>query len=201
MAIPSPLRSLPPSLSLKNQLTPILPSIRDALLHTPLELHLMIPDWAHNLLRLRQLFVFSATTRGIFVLIARSTSALTAVNVPQATPSIIALTTTVLFASASATSPVSVQTNYAPSVMIQDISLATALSQRTPARGLFSTRETLRDCDFVLDVQVFEGGIVTVQSPDLLFSIIHFAPLATDSPLTFTLTISFLTDVYPYTIQ
>ena len=62
-------------------------------------------------------------------------------------------------------------------------------------------RGTLRDCDFVLEVQVFEGGIVTVQSLDLLFSIVHFAPLVTDSPLTFTLAISFLTNVYQYTIQ
>ena len=42
---------------------------------------------------------------------------------------------------------------------------------------------------------------VTVQSPDLLFSIIHFAPLVTDSPLTFTLAVSFFTDIYRYTIQ
>ena len=43
--------------------------------------------------------------------------------------------------------------------------------------------------------------IVTVWNPDLLFSIIHFTPLVTDSPLTFTLAISFFTDVYQYTIQ
>ena len=42
---------------------------------------------------------------------------------------------------------------------------------------------------------------VTVWSLDLLFSIVHFAPLVTDLPLTFTLAISFLTDVYRYTIQ
>ena len=156
----------------------------------------MIPDWAHNLSRLQQLFVFSAMTKGIFVSTVRSTSALIVGNMPQATPSIIALTTTVLFANASAISHASVWTDNAPSVMIQDILLATALSQRTPARGLFSTRETLRDCNFVLEVQVFEGGIVTIRSPDLLFSIVHFAPLMTDSLLTFTLTISFLTDIY-----
>ena len=97
----------------------------------------MIPDWACNLSRLQQLFVFSATTRGIFMLTVRSMSALTANNAPRATPSIIALATTVLFADASAISHVSVWTDDAPSVMIQDISLVTALSQRTPARGLF----------------------------------------------------------------
>ena len=42
---------------------------------------------------------------------------------------------------------------------------------------------------------------VTVWSLDLLFSIIHFAPLATDSLLTFTLATSFFTNVYQYTIQ
>ena len=160
--IPSPLCSLSPSLSSMSQPTPTLPFIRDALLHTPFELHLTIPDWAHNLLCLQRLFVFSATTRGIFMLTVRSTSVLTADNAPQATPSIVALATTVLFADASAISHVSVWTDDAPSVMIQDISLATALSWRTPARGLFSMRGTLRDCDFVPEVQVFEGGIVTV---------------------------------------
>ena len=42
---------------------------------------------------------------------------------------------------------------------------------------------------------------VTVRSPDLLLSIVHFAPLVTDSPLTFTLAISFLTNTYQYMIQ
>ena len=140
-------------------------------------------------------------TKGIFVLTVQSMSVLTANNVPWATPSIVALATTVLFADASAISRTSVQTGDAPSVMIQGISSVTVLSQRTPVRGLSSMRETWRDCDFVLEVQVFEGGIVTVRSPDLLFSIIHFAPLKTDSPLTFTLAISFFTDVYQYMIQ
>ena len=62
-------------------------------------------------------------------------------------------------------------------------------------------RETLRDCDFVLEVRIFEGGIVTVRNLDLLFSIIHFTPLVTDSPLTFTLAVSFFTDIYRYTVQ
>ena len=201
-AIPSPLHSLSPSLSSMSQPTPALPFIRDALLHTPLELHLMIPDWAHNPLHLQQLFVFSATTRGIFVLTVQSTSALIVDNAPRATPSIIAPpATTVLFANALATSRTSVWTDDVPSVMIWDILLVTAPSRRTPVRGLFSMRETLRDCDVVLEVQVFEGGIVTVRSPDLLFSIVHFTPLVTDLSLTFTLAISFLTDVYQYTIQ
>ena len=66
---------------------------------------------------------------------------LTAVNALQATPSTFALATTVLFANALVTSPVSVLTDNAPSVMIQDTSLATALSLRTPARGLSLMRE------------------------------------------------------------
>ena len=161
----------------------------------------MIPDWAHNPLCLQQLFVFNVTTKGIFVSTVPSMSVLTAGKVPQATPSIAALATTVLFADASAISRMSVQTDDVPSVMTQGMSSATVLSQRTPVKGLSSTRETLRDCDLVLEVRVFKGGIVMVQSPDLLFSIIHFTPLATDLPLTFTLTISFFTDVYQYTIQ
>ena len=128
-------------------------------------------------------------------------SVLTADNVPWATPSTVLLATTVLFADASAISHASVQTDGAPSVMIQDISSATVLSQRTPARGLSSMRETLRDCNFVPEVQVFEEDIVTVRNLDLLFSIIHFTPLVTDLPLTFTLAVSFFTDVYRYTIQ
>ena len=143
-------------------LIPALPFIRDAPLPTPLELHLMIPDWARNPLRLQQLFVFSVTTKGIFASTVQNMSALTADNVPQATPSIIALATTVLFADVLAISCVSVQTDNAPSMMIQDILSATVLSRRTPARGLSSMRETLRDCDFILEVRVFKGGIVTV---------------------------------------
>ena len=162
LVIPSPLCSLSPSLSSMSQPTPTLPFIRDALLHTPLELHLTIPNWARNLLCLQRLFVFSATTRGIFMLTVRSTSVLTADNVPRATPSIVALATIVLFADTLAISHASVRTDSAPSVMIQDISLATALSWRTPARELFSTRETLRDYDFIPEVRVFEGGIVMV---------------------------------------
>ena len=161
----------------------------------------MIPDWAHNPLHLQQLFVFNVTTKGIFMSTAPSTSVLTADRVPWATPSIVALTTTVLFADASAISHVSVQIDDVPSAMTWGMSSATALSQRIPVRGLSSMRETLKDCDLAPEVRVFEGGIVTVQSPDLLFSIIHFAPLVTDSPLTFTLAVSFFMDIYQYTIQ
>ena len=141
---------------------PALPFIRVAPLPTPLELHLTIPNWARNPLRSQRLFVFSVTTRGIFASTVQSMSVLTADNTPWATPSTVVLATTVLFANALAISHVSVQTNGVPSAMIQDISSATVLSQRTPARGLSSMRETLRDCDFVPEVRVFEGGIVTV---------------------------------------
>ena len=91
-----------------------------------------------------------------------STNVLTADNAPWATPNIVALATTVLFADASAISHTSVQTGDAPSVMTQDMSLATVLSLRTLARELSSTRGTLRDCSLVPEVQVCEGGIVTV---------------------------------------
>ena len=46
----------------------------------PLELHLETPGWAHNPLRLQQLFVFSVTTKGIFVSTAWNMNALTAIN-------------------------------------------------------------------------------------------------------------------------
>ena len=188
----------PPSLLLSSTSRPIpaLPFIRDAPPPTPLELHLTIPDWAHNPLRLQQLFVFSATIMGIFASTVPSTSVLTADNVPRATPNIVALATTVLFADVSAISHASVQTNNAPSVMTQGMSSVTVLSRRTPVKELSSTKGTLRDCDLVPDIRVFNGGIVMVRGLDLLFSIIHSAPLATDSPLIFTLAISFFTNVH-----
>ena len=46
-----------------------------------------------------------------------------------------------------------------------------------------------------------DGERVTVRSPNLLFSIIHLAPLTIDLPLTFTLTTSFFTNDYRYTVQ
>ena len=79
-------------------------------------------------------------------------SVLTADNVPRATPNIVALATTVLFVNASAISRTSAQTGDVPSVMTQDMSSATVLSQRTPVRGLSSMRGTLRDCDLVPEV-------------------------------------------------
>ena len=79
--------------------------------------------------------------------------------------------------------------------------IVTALSLRTPARGLSSTGEIQRGCDFVPEVQIFEGGIVTVQGPNLIFSIIHFSPLSSDSPFTFTVSILFSTDDYWYMVQ
>ena len=58
--------------------------------------------------------------------------------------------------------------------------------------------------DLVAHPRVLESSLdksVTVRSPDLLFSIIHFAPLMTDSLLTFTLATSFFTNVYRYMVQ
>ena len=98
-------------------------------------------------------------------------NALTAVNALQATPNTVALATTVLFADASVTSPVSVQTNDAPFVTTQDILSLISPSQKTPARGLSLTRGIQRDCEFGLEVQLFKGGIVTIRDPNLIFSI------------------------------
>ena len=61
--------------------------------------------------------------------------------------------------------------------------------------------EIQRGCDFVPEVQIFEGGIVMVQGPNLIFSIIHFSPLSSDSPFTFTVSILFSTDNYQYMVQ
>ena len=131
----------------------------------------------------------------------QNTNVLTAVNMPQATPSTVALTTTVLFANALVISPASVRTDDAPSVTIRDTSSMTALSWRTPARGLSLMREIQRGCDFVPEVQIFEGGIVMVQEPNLIFSVIHFSPLSSDLPFTFTVSVLFSTDVYWYMVQ
>ena len=42
---------------------------------------------------------------------------------------------------------------------------------------------------------------VTVQGPNLIFSIVHFSPLSSDSPFTFTVSILFSTDDYQYMVQ
>ena len=71
----------------------------------------------------------------------------------------------------------------------------------TPVVVLSSMTKTWRDSSFVPVVQVFEGGNVTVQGSDILFSIICLPPLSSDSPLTFTISVMFLTDTFRYTVR
>ena len=174
----------------------ILPSIRTTPHPTPLELHLETPVWAHNQQRLQRLFVFTAMTQGIFVLTAWNTSVLTATNMPLVTLSTVACATTVLFATILDIPPTTVQIDSAPSVMTQDMSSQIVPSLRTPAVVSSSTMETQWESSLVLVVQIFKGGNVMIQGDGLLFSIICLPLLSSNSPLTFTISIMFLTDTY-----
>ena len=129
---------------------------------------------------------------GIYMLTAWTMSAPIVITRPWDTPNISASKTSVLFADASAIHPTIVQTNTVPSVMTLDTLLLTVPSWRTPAAGLFSTMETPRGSEVVPVVQVFKGGIVMVQGQDLIFSIIHWSPLTSDSPLTFTVSTTYV---------
>ena len=131
---------------------------------------------------------------------AQSTSAPTVANMPLATLNTVVLKTTVPFATASAIPPAIAQTVSAHFAMTRDMSSQTAPSQRTPVAELSSMTETQRDSSLVPVVQVFEGGIVTVQGQDIIFSIFHWSPLTSSSPLTFTVSTMFFTDVYQYVI-
>ena len=91
-------------------------------------LSLETPIWAQNPQCLQQIVVFNAMPRGIFVLTVQNMNAPTVDNAPLATPNIVAIATTVLFAAASATPPITVQTATAPFAMTQATSLLTALS-------------------------------------------------------------------------
>ena len=146
------------------------------------------PVWAHNPQQLLRLIVLTAMPQGIFVSTARNTSVLTAASVPLATLSTVVFETIVLFATASATPPTTVQTDFVPFAMTWD-----TLSP--------STREIWRDSDLAPVVQVFKGGNVTIQGSDLLFSIICLPPLLFDSPFTFTVSIMFSANTFRYTIQ
>ena len=132
--------------------------------------------------------------------IAQSTSVPTAINVPLVTPNIVALETTVLFVAASATSPVSVWTDSVPFATTWDMLSQTVPFLKTPAAVSSLTTEIQKDCNLVPVVQVFKGGIVTVQGPNLVFSIIHLSPLVSNSPFMFTISTMFLSDGYQYTV-
>ena len=42
--------------------------------------------------------------------------------------------------------------------------------------------------------------IVMLRDPNLIFSVVHFSPLTSDLPFTFTISILFSTDVYRYMV-
>ena len=63
-----------------------------------------------------------------------------------------------------------------------------------------STRGIPRGFEVVPVVQVFDGGIVTVQGHGLVLSIVHLPPLTADSPFMFTVLIIFLTDTFQYVV-
>ena len=179
----------------------VLLSIRAKLLLTPLELHLEIPIWAQNPRRLTRLIVLTVTSQGTFVSTAWNTNVPTAVNAPWVTPNIVVPKTTVLFATTSVMPHASVWTASAPFMMTWDMLSPTVPSRRTPVAGSSSTMETQRDCNLVPVVQVFKGGIVTVQGLDIIFSIIHLSLLMPGSPFTSTVSIMFFANTFRYTIQ
>ena len=143
-----------------------------------------------------RLTVFTATLWGIFVSTVQNMSVPTAASMPPVTLNTIVLETTVLFAIALATPLATVQTTFVPSATTQDMSSQIVLSQRTPVVVSSSTTETQRESDLALMVQVFEGGIVMVQGPNLVFSIIYLSLLTPNSPFTFTISTMFFSDVY-----
>ena len=66
--------------------------------------------------------------------------------------------------------------------------------------GSSSTTETLREFEFALVVQAFEGGIVTVRGQDLLFSIICLPPMFSDLLFMFTASVMFFTTNFHYMV-
>ena len=100
----------------------------------------------------------------------------------------------------SPTWPAIVPIDDVPSVTLPITFLSTVLSRRTQAQVSSSMRGTLRGSDVVPVVQVFEGGIVTVQGRGLFLSVIHLPPLTTDSPFTFTVLIIFFADTFRYVV-
>ena len=128
--------------------------------------------------------------------IAQNTYAPTVINGLLGTLSTIVFETTVLFVTASATTPSTVRTDSVPSAMIPAMSSQIVPSLRTPAVVSSSMMETQRESDLALVVQVFEGGIVTVRGSDLIFSLFHLSPLFSNSPFMFTISTMFFADTY-----
>ena len=195
---PPPLRCLTSLLT--SPLTLDLPFTRVTRPLIPHALHLTIPAWAQNPLRLQQLVVFSAMPQAI------SVSAAPNMNVPAvisglpvthntAVSEIIAPTVDV-----SPTWPAIVPIEVAPSATPPITFLLTVLLRRTRVQVSSSTTGILRGSDVVPVVQVFEGGIVTVRGRCLFLSVVHLPPLSTGSPFTFTVLVIFFDVAFHYIV-
>ena len=160
----------------------------------------MIPVWAQNPLRLRQLVVFNATLQGIFVLIAQNTSVLAAANELLAIHNTAAPVIIAPSASALHTWLDTAQTDAVLSVTPQTTFSSTVLLRKTQVQELSSMREIPTAFDVVPVVQIFRGGNVTVQGRGLIFSIVHLPLLTVDSPFTFTVLVIFLADTFRYIV-
>ena len=149
---------------------------------------------------MRQLVVFNVMPQAISVSTVPSTSAPAVANGLLVTHNTAASGIIVPSATVSPTWPVTAPIDIAPSVTLPITFLSTVLLWKTPARASSSTTEILRGFDVVPVVQIFEGGIVTVQGHGLVFSIVHLPPLTIDSPFTFTVLIIFLTNTFQYIV-
>ena len=139
-----------------------LPSTRVAQPPILRKLHLEIPAWAQNPVRLQRLVVFNVMPQAISMLTVPSMSVPAVVNgLPvihnTAVSAIIAPSVDV-----SPTGPVTVLIDVAPSVMLPITFSLTVLLWRTQAQVSSSMREIPRGFDVVPVVQGFEGGIVMV---------------------------------------
>ena len=132
---------------------------RPPILH---ELHLTIPTWAHNPLRMQQLIVFNVMPQAISVSTPPSTNAPVVANELLATHNIAVSKIMVLSANVSPTWPATAPIDIAPSATLPITFSSTVLLRRTLARASSSTTGIPRDFDVVPVVQIFEGGIVTV---------------------------------------
>ena len=136
--------------------------LRDTRPPTPHELHLTIPAWAQNPLRLNRLIVFNATPRAI------SASTVPNMNVPAAVSELPVTRSTAVSGIIAPTAailpiwPVTAPIADAPSVTPLITFLSTVLLRRTRAQVSSSMTEIQRGFDVVPVVQVLDGGIVTV---------------------------------------
>ena len=131
---------------------------------------------------------------------ARNMNAPAVINEPLVTHNTVVSEIIAPTVDASPTWPVTALIAAAPSATLPITFSSTVLLQRTRVRGSSSMGETLRGFEVVPEVQVFEGGIVTVRGRGLLFSVVHLPPLTINSPFTFTVLIMFFADTFRYIV-